>query len=63
MNKAKNLHDYLVFSQEIDADIASMHDDLVQGASSYLIGAIDRQAAPGVRPTPTMTSSMTRTIS
>ena len=44
MNQAKTLHDYLVFSKQIDADIATMHDDLVQGASSYLIGAIDRQA-------------------
>ncbi|HLI05403.1 MAG TPA: L,D-transpeptidase [Ktedonobacteraceae bacterium] len=44
MQKAKNLQDYLTFSQQIDADIASMHDDLVQGEANYLIGAIDRQA-------------------
>ncbi len=44
MDKAKSLHDYLIFSQQIDSDIASMHDELVQGEASYLIGAIDRQA-------------------
>ena len=44
MNKAKTIHDYLVFSNKIDADMASMHDDLVQGASTYLIGELDRQA-------------------
>jgi hypothetical protein len=44
MNKAKTIHDYLVFSNKIDADMASMHNDLVQGASTYLIGELDRQA-------------------
>ena len=44
MNQAKTLHDYLVFSQQIDADIASMHDELVQGAANYLIGEIGREA-------------------
>ena len=44
MNKAKTIHDYLVFSNKINADIASMHDDLVQGASTYLIGKLDSQA-------------------
>jgi lipoprotein-anchoring transpeptidase ErfK/SrfK len=44
MNKAKTIHDYLVFSNKINADIASMHDDLVQGASTYLIGELDSQA-------------------
>lgn len=44
MNKAKTIQDYLVFSNKIDADMASMHDDLVQGASTYLIGQLDRQA-------------------
>lgn len=44
MKKARTIHDYLVVSQHIDADIASMHDDLIQGASHYLIGELDRQA-------------------
>jgi len=34
MNKAKTINDYLSFSRRIDADMATMHDDLVQGASS-----------------------------
>ena len=44
MNQAKTIHDYLVFSSKIDADIATMHDDLVQGASHYLITSLDQQA-------------------
>ncbi len=44
MSKAKTIHDYLMFSNQINADMASMHDDLVQGASTYLIGALDHQA-------------------
>jgi L,D-transpeptidase-like protein len=44
MKKASTIQDYLVVSHRIDADIASMHDDLVQGASHYLIDAIDREA-------------------
>lgn len=44
LNKAHTIHDFLVFSSKIDADMASMHDDLVQGASNYLIGALDREA-------------------
>ncbi len=44
MNKARTINDYLAFSNRIDADMASMHDDLVLGASNYLIGELDRQA-------------------
>jgi hypothetical protein len=44
MGKAKTIHDYLMFSNQINADMASMHDALVQGASTYLIGALDREA-------------------
>jgi len=44
MSQAKTIHDYLNFSNKIDADMATMHDDLIQGASTYLIGALDRQA-------------------
>ena len=44
MNKARTIQDFLAFSSRIDADMASMHNDLVQGASTYLIGALDREA-------------------
>src|SRR5207248_6764408 len=44
MNKARTIHDFLVFSNKIDADIASMHNDLIQGTSNYLITALDREA-------------------
>ena len=44
MNKAKTIHDFLVVSKQIDADLASMHDDLVQGEANYLIAALDREA-------------------
>src|SRR5947209_3118513 len=44
MNKASSIRDFLAFSTRIDADMASMHNDLVQGASTYLIGALDREA-------------------
>ena len=44
MKKASTMHDYLAISQKIDADITSMHDDLVQGASHYLINELDREA-------------------
>src|SRR5258708_12660077 len=44
MGKAKTIHDYLMFSNQINADMASMHDALVQGASTYLISALDHQA-------------------
>ena len=44
MNKARTIQDFLAFSARIDTDMASMHNDLVQGASTYLIGALDREA-------------------
>jgi hypothetical protein len=44
MKKASTITAYLAISQKIDVDIASMHDDLVQGASHYLIYALDREA-------------------
>ncbi len=44
MGKAKTINDFLKVSNQINTDMASMHDDLIQGASSYLIGALDRQA-------------------
>jgi hypothetical protein len=44
MKKASTIGNYLAISHRIDADMASMHDDLVQGASHYLVNAIDREA-------------------
>ncbi len=44
MNNARTIQDYLAMSAHIDADMTSMHNDLIQGASSYLIGALDRAA-------------------
>ncbi|HLX56187.1 MAG TPA: L,D-transpeptidase family protein, partial [Ktedonobacteraceae bacterium] len=44
MHIAKTIQDYLHTSQKIDADIASMQNDLVQGAASYMIGELDREA-------------------
>ena len=44
MKNASTITSFLAISQKIDADIASMHDDLVQGASHYLINALDHEA-------------------
>lgn len=44
MKKASSIPSYLAISQKIDADIASMHNDLVQGASHYLINELDHEA-------------------
>ncbi len=44
MNNARTIQDYLDMSARIDTDMSSMHNDLIQGASSYLIGALDRAA-------------------
>jgi hypothetical protein len=44
LKKTSTITGFLAISQKIDADIASMHDDLVQGASHYLINALDREA-------------------
>ncbi len=44
MKKTSTITGYLAISQKIDADIASMHDDLVQGASHYLVNALDHEA-------------------
>lgn len=44
MAKAKTLADYLSVSNQIDADMASMQGDLVQGESWYLITALDKAA-------------------
>src|SRR5260370_3147144 len=39
MKKANTIHDYLLISQKIDTDVASMHDDTLQRPSHYLINA------------------------
>ncbi|HJT56486.1 MAG TPA: L,D-transpeptidase [Ktedonobacteraceae bacterium] len=44
MKKASSISEYLSVSTKINADIASMHNDLVQGAASYLVGELDREA-------------------
>jgi L,D-transpeptidase catalytic domain len=44
MHNAKSIHDFLVVSSKIDTDMASMQNDLTQGASSYLITELDREA-------------------
>lgn len=44
MGKAKTIQDYLNFSNKINVDMATMRNDLVQGASTYLIGELDREA-------------------
>lgn len=44
MSKAKTISDYLAVSNKINADMTSMHADLVQGESWYLIKKLDRDA-------------------
>jgi L,D-transpeptidase catalytic domain len=44
IKKASTIPSYLAIAQKINADIASMHDDLTQGASHYLIKALDHEA-------------------
>lgn len=44
LQQAKTIHDYLTFSAQVDTDIISMHDDLVQGAANYLVTKLDHEA-------------------
>ncbi|MGZ6367252.1 MAG: L,D-transpeptidase [Ktedonobacteraceae bacterium] len=44
LKKTSTITGYLAISQKIDTDIAAMHDDLVQGASHYLVNALDHEA-------------------
>lgn len=37
MNQARTINDYLAFSKQITLDIASLHNDLVQGEAKYLV--------------------------
>ncbi|HKV58105.1 MAG TPA: hypothetical protein VJO32_07475, partial [Ktedonobacteraceae bacterium] len=44
MHNAKTIADYLTVSNKIDADMSTMQNDLTQGAATYLIGELDREA-------------------
>ena len=44
MKNASTIAEFLVVSRRIDADMESMHNDLVQGASYYLVNELDREA-------------------
>ncbi len=44
MHSAKSIHDFLSISGKIDADMASMQNDLTQGAATYLYQELDREA-------------------
>jgi L,D-transpeptidase catalytic domain len=44
MHAANTISQYLAISQKINADMASMQDALTQGAASYLIGELNREA-------------------
>ncbi|GAC1567926.1 MAG: hypothetical protein NVS3B14_15470 [Ktedonobacteraceae bacterium] len=44
MHNARTIQDFLAVSQKINADVAAMQNDLTQGAASYLIGELNRQA-------------------
>lgn len=37
MASAKTIHDFQAFSQQVNTDIASMHNDVVQGEAIYLV--------------------------
>ncbi len=45
MNKTKTLPDYQSFARQVDADIASMHNDLLQGEATYLVKKFHQEAA------------------
>jgi len=44
MRGATTLNDYLTVAKKIDADLATMNNDMTQGAANYLIGELDREA-------------------
>lgn len=37
MSKTVSIQDYSSFAQQVDADLASMHNDLIQGEAGYLV--------------------------
>lgn len=44
MKQASTISEYLSVSTKIDADIATMRNDLLRGAANYLVGELDREA-------------------
>jgi hypothetical protein len=44
MNNTKTLQDYQRFSKQVDTDIASMHNDLLQGEAAYLVKQFHQEA-------------------
>jgi hypothetical protein len=44
MHNAKSIHDFLNVSAKIDTDMASMQNDLTQGAATYLISVLNNEA-------------------
>lgn len=45
MNKARTLQDFQAFSQQVNADIATMHNDLVQNEAAYLVKQFHQEVA------------------
>jgi hypothetical protein len=62
MKKASSIGDYLSVSSKINADIAAMHDDLVQGAATYLVGIWTSKRMHGEMRTCITISSTVKTI-
>jgi len=44
MSNAKTIQDYLAFAKRVDADMAAMHSDLVQGEANAFINELNSQA-------------------
>ena len=44
MSGAKTIQDYLAFAKHVDADMATMHNDLVQGEANAFINELNNQA-------------------
>jgi hypothetical protein len=44
MSQAKTIQDYLAFAKHVDSDMATMHNDLVQGEANAFINELNDQA-------------------
>ena len=44
MSSAKTIQDYLAFAKRVDADMASMHNQLVQSEADSIIGVLNNEA-------------------
>ena len=44
VSKVKTIADYLAFFHQVDANVASMHDNLVQGEANYLVNKLATDA-------------------